>query len=81
MFCSCPQVEWEEQLPLFDYAIRLPFYMIHKLPEVLERVVSTGERLSAGVAGAPDGSGFSVESLGLSGDDMFRPFFPPAYTA
>jgi len=36
------KVEWEEQLPLHDYALRLPFYMIHKLPEVLQRIVSTG---------------------------------------
>lgn len=29
-------VEWEEQLPLKEYAIRVPLWMTHKLPDILQ---------------------------------------------
>lgn len=36
------KVEWEEQLPLFEYALRLPFYAIHKLGDILRDLVKKG---------------------------------------
>lgn len=35
-------VEWEEQLPLKDYALRLPLWSAHKLPDILETYVKVG---------------------------------------
>ena len=35
-------VEWEEQLPLQDYAIRVPLWMTHKLPDILDAYVQSG---------------------------------------
>jgi len=37
------KVEWEEQLPMQDYALRMPLYMVHELPEILELLVNTGK--------------------------------------
>ena len=35
-------MEWEEQLPLQDYAIRVPLWMAHKLPDILDAYVQSG---------------------------------------
>ncbi len=36
------RVEFEEQLPLKDYAIRVPTWLVHKLPQILEALIETG---------------------------------------
>jgi len=36
------KVEWEEQLPLEDYAIRVPMWLVHKLPQILEHYEASG---------------------------------------
>eukprot|EP00195_Chlamydomonas_chlamydogama_P016049 CAMPEP_0202890418 /NCGR_PEP_ID=MMETSP1392-20130828/826_1 /ASSEMBLY_ACC=CAM_ASM_000868 /TAXON_ID=225041 /ORGANISM="Chlamydomonas chlamydogama, Strain SAG 11-48b" /LENGTH=419 /DNA_ID=CAMNT_0049573979 /DNA_START=39 /DNA_END=1298 /DNA_ORIENTATION=+ len=36
------KVEWEEQLPMKDYAIRVPTWLSHKLPDILQAYVDTG---------------------------------------
>ncbi|KAG1657850.1 hypothetical protein FOA52_002029 [Chlamydomonas sp. UWO 241] len=36
------RVEWEEQLPLHDYALRVPSWMVHKLPQILTHVIHSG---------------------------------------
>ena len=30
------RVEWEEQLPLQKYALRIPMWLLNRLPEILE---------------------------------------------
>ena len=35
-------VEWEEQLPLHEYAIRIPHRFVHRLPEFLEEFEAAG---------------------------------------
>ena len=37
------RVEWEEQLPLKDYAIRLPLWLVHKLPDILDYFIKSGK--------------------------------------
>ena len=36
------KVEWEEQLPLKDYAIRVPTWLVHKLPDILDAFIQSG---------------------------------------
>ena len=36
------KVEWEEQLPLKDYAIRVPTWLVHKLPDILDAFIRSG---------------------------------------
>ncbi len=36
------KVEFEEQLPLKDYAIRVPTWLAHKLPDILEQYIASG---------------------------------------
>jgi len=36
------KVEWEDELPMFDFAIRLPGMYLHRLPEILHKYVRTG---------------------------------------
>ena len=35
-------VEWEELLPLQQFAIRVPMYMLHRLDEILREFVKEG---------------------------------------
>ena len=35
-------MEWEEQVPLQDYAIRVPTWLVHKLPDILDVYINTG---------------------------------------
>jgi hypothetical protein len=35
-------VEWEEQLPLKEYAVRVPMWMVHKTPDILNAFIDTG---------------------------------------
>ena len=36
------KAEWEEQLPLKDYAIRVPTWLVHKLPDILDAFIQSG---------------------------------------
>ncbi len=36
------KVEWEEQLPMQDYAIRVPTWLVHKLPDILDQYIQSG---------------------------------------
>mmetsp|Transcript_18497 Transcript_18497/g.46865 ORF Transcript_18497/g.46865 Transcript_18497/m.46865 type:complete len:126 (-) Transcript_18497:797-1174(-) len=36
------RVEWEEQLPMQRYAVRLPSYAMHKMHHILDAYVDTG---------------------------------------
>jgi len=36
------KVEWEEQLPLKDYSIRVPIWLTHKLPDILDAFIKSG---------------------------------------
>ncbi len=36
------KVEFEEQLPMKDYAIRVPTWLAHKLPEILDLYITSG---------------------------------------
>ena len=36
------KVEWEEQLPLEDYAIRIPMWLAHKTPDILDHFIKSG---------------------------------------
>lgn len=35
-------VEWEEVLPLKEYAVRVPMWMVHKTPDILNAFINTG---------------------------------------
>ena len=35
-------VEWEEQLAMEDYAIRVPLHLVHKLPDILDSFIQSG---------------------------------------
>lgn len=35
-------VEWEESLPLKEYALRVPMWMVHKTPDILNAFIDTG---------------------------------------
>ena len=35
-------VEWEEQLPMEDYAVRVPLHLVHKLPDILDSFIQSG---------------------------------------
>lgn len=35
-------VEWEEQVPLKDYALRVPMWMVHKTPDILNAFIGSG---------------------------------------
>lgn len=35
-------VEFEEQLPMKEYAIRVPMWMVHKMPDILNTFISSG---------------------------------------
>ena len=35
-------VEWEESLPLKEYALRVPLWMVHKTPDILNTFIDTG---------------------------------------
>ena len=37
------RVEWEEQLPLQKYALRIQLWLLNRLPEILELLVRNGE--------------------------------------
>ena len=36
-------MEWEEQLPMIKYAIRIPLWLVHRLESILEHYVESGE--------------------------------------
>ncbi len=36
-------MEFEEQLPLKEYAIRVPLWMVHKMPQILDVFISSGK--------------------------------------
>ena len=35
-------MEWEEQLPMEDYAVRVPLHLVHKLPDILDSFIQSG---------------------------------------
>jgi len=43
-------VEWEEQLPLKEYAIRVPMWMAHKTPDILQAFIQTGRAANMSAA-------------------------------
>jgi len=36
------KVEWEEQLPMYEYGLRIPMWQLHRLPEILEVLIRKG---------------------------------------
>lgn len=44
MYCCCShtRVEWEEQLPLKEYALRIPLWMAHKTDLILQQQIKSG---------------------------------------
>ncbi|KAG1654903.1 hypothetical protein FOA52_011063 [Chlamydomonas sp. UWO 241] len=40
------KVEWEDDLPLQEYAVRVPFMYIHRLPEILHRIERVPGRIA-----------------------------------
>jgi len=37
------KVEFEEQMPMKDYALRVPTWMAHKLPDIIDAFISSGK--------------------------------------
>ncbi|KAG1673542.1 hypothetical protein FOA52_003842 [Chlamydomonas sp. UWO 241] len=37
------KVDWEDDLPMHEFAVRMPFMTIHRLPEILHRFKKTGK--------------------------------------
>ncbi len=37
------KVEFEDELPFYLFAVRIPFAWVHRLPEVLEGIIKDGK--------------------------------------
>lgn len=50
-------VEWEEQLPLQQYAVRVPLWMAHKTPHIMDAFIAAGKYVAVFVLLSMAGGG------------------------